>query len=239
MAEHEPAPDPELRQRAEEYLREVEAAADRFDVNTVVSYNLRAIRERSGLTQQAVAESLALLTGRQLPQASISAMERAIAGERRRRFDAHEIYLFSRVFGVPIVYFFLPPPELYDASLAGTRNPINTLYAALIGVGDQLIPVDQRLAQLGNIHPEEAGQALAALYDIEVPLGWYEHYRTWRKKRLLTLELAFGDQLDALGDFLRGFSEQLRELGPKEFLQRMATRDRGEPLPDDTEPLEE
>jgi len=47
-----------------------------MDVNAVVSYNVRAIRERRGMTQQAVADRLAQLTGHQLPQASISAMER-------------------------------------------------------------------------------------------------------------------------------------------------------------------
>ncbi len=61
-----------------------------LDVNAVVSYNVKAIRERRGMTQQAVADRLAQLTGHRLPQASISAMERGFDGERRRRFDAHE-----------------------------------------------------------------------------------------------------------------------------------------------------
>ena len=51
-----------------------------LDVNAVVSYNLRAIRERRGFTQQHVADRLARLTGHQLPQASISAMERGFDG---------------------------------------------------------------------------------------------------------------------------------------------------------------
>ncbi|MDQ3462970.1 MAG: helix-turn-helix transcriptional regulator, partial [Actinomycetota bacterium] len=62
------------------------------DANAVVSYNVRAIRERRGWTQQYVAERLATLTDHLLPQASISAMERGFDGERRRRFDAHELY---------------------------------------------------------------------------------------------------------------------------------------------------
>ena len=48
---------------------------DGLDVNAVVSYNVRAIRERRRMTQQGVADRLAQLTGHQLPQASISAME--------------------------------------------------------------------------------------------------------------------------------------------------------------------
>src|SRR6266852_2046705 len=88
-----------------------------LDVNAVVSYNVKAIRERRGMTQQAVAEKLAMLTGHQLPQASISAMERGFDGERRRRFDAHELYLLSVVFNVPIAYFFIPPPSTGLAEL--------------------------------------------------------------------------------------------------------------------------
>ena len=84
-------------------------SGDGLDVNAVVSYNVKAIRERRGMTQQAVADRLAELTGHQLPQASISAMERGFDGERRRRFDAHELYLLSQVFDVPIAYFFIPP----------------------------------------------------------------------------------------------------------------------------------
>src|SRR5713101_1047301 len=100
-----------------------------LDVNAVVSYNVKAIRERRGLTQQAVADKLAILTGHQLPQASISAMERGFDGERRRRFDAHELYLLSVVFDVPIAYFFLPPPGTGLEVLADTGRPVAELYA--------------------------------------------------------------------------------------------------------------
>src|SRR5215210_8017005 len=79
--------------------------ADGLDVNAVVSYNVKAIRERKRWTQQEVAERLARLTNHLLPQASISAMERGFDGDRRRRFDAHELYLLATVFEVPIVYF--------------------------------------------------------------------------------------------------------------------------------------
>jgi hypothetical protein len=91
-----------------------------MDVNAVVSYNLRTIRVRQGWTQEQVARRLAALTGHELPQASISAMERGYEGGRRRRFDAHEIYLLSWVFGVPIIYFFIPPPATNATSGSST-----------------------------------------------------------------------------------------------------------------------
>ena len=120
------------------------------DANAVVSYNLRVIRERYGWTQQVVAERLGRLTGHQLPQASISAMERGFDGDRRRRFDAHELYLLSEVFEVPMAYFFAPPPEESTAGrvLADTGRPVCALYAALLGRVSDLGPLDERLAQV-------------------------------------------------------------------------------------------
>src|SRR5437763_8779224 len=118
---------------------------DGIDVNAIVSYNLKVIRERRGMTQEDVAERLATLTGHRLPQASISAMERGFDGTRRRRFDAHELYLLATVFNVPIVYFFLPPPDTGLKVLADTHRPISELYASLLGHDSQLEPVDDRL----------------------------------------------------------------------------------------------
>ena len=134
-----------------------------IDVNAVVSYNLKAIRERNGWTQQEVADGLGRLTGHTLPQASISAMERGFDGERRRRFDAHELYLLSVLFGVPIAYFFVPPPGSERTRLADTGDLLATLYAALLGDERQLAPLDERLAEIGIKNPEEADQALAAV----------------------------------------------------------------------------
>ncbi len=125
-------------------------AGSPVDANAVVSYNVRAIRRRRRWTQQHVAERLATLTGRLLPQASISAMERGADGDRRRRFDGHELYLLSLVFDVPMVYFFLPPPgEATSGALADTGQPLVDLYATAIGSDAQQLIVDQRVAELG------------------------------------------------------------------------------------------
>jgi transcriptional regulator with XRE-family HTH domain len=120
------------------------------DVNAVVSFNVKAIRERRSMTQQAVADRLAELTGHQLPQASISAMERGFNGERRRRFDAHELYLLSVVFDVPIAYFFIPPPGTTSTELADTRRPVAELWRSTLGTDAQLEAVDARLAEFAS-----------------------------------------------------------------------------------------
>jgi len=96
-----------------------------MDVNAIVSFNLKAILERRGWTQQRVADELGSVTGHTLPQASISAMERGFDGERR-----HELYLFSVVFEVPIAYFLLPPPGTLDAPVAHTGVPAVALSSA-------------------------------------------------------------------------------------------------------------
>jgi transcriptional regulator with XRE-family HTH domain len=214
-----------------------------LDVNAVVSYNLRTIRQRQGWTQEGVAQRLAQLTGHELPQASISAMERGFEGGRRRRFDAHELYLFSVVFGVPIVYFFIPPPieEREDRYLADTERPVSELYAAVLGVEGQLNELDERLTDLGRTSPADAEMTLALIYG---PGGggpihdWYAAFRTWRKRRLLALARDHGDRLDDIADFLATFGTELKNVGPQAYLQMKAHRDGEEVLPAATEPEE-
>jgi transcriptional regulator with XRE-family HTH domain len=160
-----------------------------MDVNAVVSYNLKAIRERCGWTQQEVADRLAHFTGHKLPQASISAMERGFDGERRRRFDAHELFLFSVVFDVPIPYFFLPPPGTMGTLLADTKWTASMLYTALLGYGHQLEAIDERLEEMSLHVPTDLDPAMATIlgFGNQARLNWHDHFRTWRKNRIALL----------------------------------------------------
>src|SRR3974377_2315329 len=78
------------------------------DLNEIVAYNFRAARELRGWTQEDTAQAMEGLLGQRLPQASISAMERAYEGDRHREFDAHEILAFALAFDLPLVLFFPP-----------------------------------------------------------------------------------------------------------------------------------
>ena len=206
-----------------------------LDVNAVVSYNVRAIRERRGLTQQEVAECLAALTGHQLPQASISAMERGFDGERRRRFDAHELYLLSVVFNVPIAYFFIPPPGTGLGELADTRRPIPELWRSLLGTDDQLDAVDARLAEIKIDNPDEADEVLAAIFGPEgAARNWHQHFRTWRRRRLREIEVEYGDRLDEIAEVLADFAAKVKALGPAGYLRSTSHRP-GEPVELDEE----
>jgi transcriptional regulator with XRE-family HTH domain len=193
-----------------------------LDVNAVVSYNIRAIRERRGMTQTGVAERLAQLTGHLLPQASISAMERGFDGERRRRFDAHELYLLSVVFDVPIAYFFVPPPGMTGVELADTRRPVAELYRSLLGTDAQLEEMDRRLDDIKIQNPDGTDDVLTALFGADAGAGnWHQHFRTWRAERLREVEREYGTQLDEVADFLADFAARIKAIGPSGFLQSM------------------
>lgn len=196
-----------------------------MDANAVVSYNVKAIRERRGMTQQGVADRLAQLTGHQLPQASISAMERGFDGERRRRFDAHELYLLSVVFDVPIAYFFIPPPGTGLTELADTRRPVAELWRSLLGTETQLDAVDARLAEIKISDPDASDQVLAAIFGPDEAAGnWHQHFRTWRKQRLREIEVEYGDRLDEVADFLAEFANKIQALGPAGYLRSTSHR---------------
>lgn len=217
-----------------------ESGEPRMDVNAIVSYNVKAIRERRGWTQEDVAAGLARLTGHRLPQASISAMERGYDGDRRRRFDAHELYLLSMVFNVPIVYFFIPPPKTGIRELADTRRPISELYVSVLGREYQLEDLDERLADLNLTNPDDVDDIAAAIFGSKevAAQNWHDHYRTWRKKRLAEMARTYGDQLDEVAEFLGKFANQITQLGPTGYLQAMAHK-RGEDVDDSVVRLDE
>jgi transcriptional regulator with XRE-family HTH domain len=208
---------PEERQQA----KDDEVPAAPMDVNAVVSYNVKTIRDVRKMTQQDVAQSLARLTGQLLPQASISAMEQGFLGGRRRRFDAHELYLLSIVFGVPISYFFLPPPGSGLRELADSGRPVSELYVSLLGDEHQLSEVDTRLAELNINNPDEVADLVLAIFGDpeEAAQNWHVHYRTWRKRRLAELARTYGDRLDEAAEFLARFASEITQLGPTAYLQ--------------------
>lgn len=167
-------------------------AGPELDVNAVVSYNVAAIRRLRGWTQRSVAERLGRLTGHQLPQASISAMERSFDGPRRRRFDAHELYLLSLTFDVPMAYFFLPPPDAGSATLCHTRRPVTDLLRALFGEEHQLEAMAKRATE-----SEAASKC-------------YQAFRAWRTQRLVRMLRGPGDDLDDVAGVLADLAREIK-----------------------------
>lgn len=139
-----------------------------LDLNAVVAYNVTAVRLLRGLTQDQVAERLARFTGHRLPQASISQMERAFYSERRRRFDAHDLYLLAKVFAVPVVYFLLPPPACLDRTIAATGDPLGSVLDDVFGNPASLGLVDRRLVEIAERVRETADSDTAHDVDPQV-----------------------------------------------------------------------
>jgi transcriptional regulator with XRE-family HTH domain len=194
-----------------------------IDANAIVAYNLRVVRERHGWTQEGVAERLGRLTGHQLSQAAISAMERGFDGRRPRRFDAHDLYLFSVVFGVPIAYFFIPPPEQATAGrvLADTGRPVGLLVAAFLGRAEQVLTVDERLRQFDVDQLGRTGEALDAVFGTAFATrSWAEGYRDWRERRLDQLGDEWRERVNDAVSLMANVAREIRAARLQAFLER-------------------
>jgi transcriptional regulator with XRE-family HTH domain len=183
----------------------------RADLNEVVAYNFRAARELRGWTQDETAEALEPLLGQRLPQASISAIERAYEGDRRREFDAQEILAFALAFDLPLIWFFLPPPGDHR-TLHRTTNIVSELYGIVLGEERQLGPVYDRLRQLGIAEPSEAARTVETLTGQPSPAR-QASYRERRKQMLLALLDQYGDRVDQSAEEIGAFFDHLRLVG--------------------------
>ena len=199
-----------------------------LDVNAVVSYNLKAIRERQGWTQQEVADRLGQLTGHTLPQASISAMERRL----RRRTPAplrrpRALLAVGALRRARSSTSSSPRPAASEHSWPTPAAPSPSSTPPCSATSASSAPLDERLAEIGIKNPDEADQALVAVLGAKTATGaWHDHFRIWRKRRLREVERQYGDRLDEVADFLAEFAAQIKAVGPKTYLESMAHNER-------------
>ncbi len=186
------------------------------DVNDVVAYNFRAAREFRGWTQDETARRLEGLLGQRLPQASISAIERAYEGDRRREFDAHELVAFALAFELPLVWFFLPPPG-DRRRLRHTSSQVNELYGIVFGQPEHLPPLYERLRALGIDDPTEADIAMEQIAGAP-SAARKKSYRERRNEMLLALLDRDASRLDKAADELGAFFDHLRRIGVRGFV---------------------
>lgn len=189
---------------------------DTVDLNQVVAYNVRAARELRGWTQEEFAERLAPYLGQRLTQASVSAIERAWDGERRREFDAHELLFFAMVFNLPMVWFLLPPPADHRI-MRGTTRQVDELYVHLLGRPHELQPLYDRLRAYGIADPE-AAQLVVERITGEPSDARKWSYRERRKEMLLALLDNHADALDKAVDELGRWVDHLRQVGIRGFV---------------------
>jgi transcriptional regulator with XRE-family HTH domain len=186
------------------------------DLNEIVAYNFKAARELRGWTQEETALRLERLLGQRLPQASISAIERAYEGDRRREFDAHELLAFALAFELPLVWFFLPPRG-DTRRLRHTSSQVDQLYGIVFGRPEQLEPVYERLRQLGIDDPTDADIAMEQIAGAS-SAARESSYRERRNEMLLALLDRDASRLDKAADELGAFFDHLRRVGIRGFV---------------------
>lgn len=74
-----------------------------------MAYNLAKARQWHGWTQEQAAEALEPYLGTRWSKATFSAAERSVDGKTIRQFTADDLVVLARCFGVPLVWFFMPP----------------------------------------------------------------------------------------------------------------------------------
>ena len=168
----------------------------------MVSFNLKAARERRGWTQEQFAQRLENITGARLTQAGVSALERTWEGGKRREFDAQEIVDFAQALGVPIIWFFLPPPG-DDREIKNAGRPLIDLIDLLVG-RDELHPlISERLREVGLRDPSAAERISRLL------TGWPADMSTQiiRERRDDMLEQILHEMADDLDEAAKVWGE--------------------------------
>jgi transcriptional regulator with XRE-family HTH domain len=189
---------------------------DGVNLNEIVAYNFRRARELRGLTQDEAADRLAPFLGQRLQQAAVSSIEGAFGGDRRREFDAQELLAFACGFDVPLIWFFLPPPEDHR-TLEGTSDIVSELYMLALGRNDQLDLLRDRFRELGHAEPNETDKVLERVYGGPTDRTLAD-YPTRRKEMLLAMLDSHADNLDRAADEMGAFFDHLRQVGIRGFV---------------------
>jgi transcriptional regulator with XRE-family HTH domain len=172
--------------------------------NQIVSFNLRRARELRRRTQQDCAERLTALVGERWSTESYAQAERAAAGKRVRRFDADELHAFSRVFGLPIAFFLVPPPATAGG---GPHEPIHHAHARP-QQGEMPVEFFRRVVSLDDLlDPEHqwVAEYLDSIHDSVQP----RFREALNKRERRAAQDAIADEIAGLA----GWIEPLRRLG--------------------------
>ncbi len=190
--------------------------------NQVVAYNLAQARLLRGWTQEEAAAALEPHVGKRWSKATFSAAERSVAGDRVRQFDADEIVAFARAFGLPVSWFFLPPPPWAEAGVpAKLQTPTSRQFGESLAVLADLVfgddesagYLDLRLrAFLDELGPNPLSDAQQRVTDLVAA------------KKAALVRSALGD-LDDWATSLRSLANHLDDLSAR--AERAAKKDLG------------
>jgi transcriptional regulator with XRE-family HTH domain len=142
--------------------------------NQTVAYNMRRARLEKGWSQAEAAERLAPYLGKPWSTASYSLAECSLERpERIRVFGADELVALSQAFGLPVLWFLLPPnlgPEGAQAKLMPPDAPGHAISAgpyleALLGGADGPRELAVRVDELRRDRPGEMKAEYFALLE--------------------------------------------------------------------------
>lgn len=161
-----------------------------YTANQMVALNLTRARKLKGWTQEQAAAELEPYLGTRWSAATMSQVERSVAGERIKQFSVDELVALSQAFDLPIAWFLVPPRE---EALAGFAAPdaedsghdLDVLVQSLVGSSDGRVTYEQALLEFsaafgGSIR--SLVESIRDSKDVEV---------------LRRLYLAFGDLTEA------------------------------------------
>lgn len=167
--------------------------------NQIVGYRVAQARLLRGWTQDQAAAELEPFLGVRLSPASFSAIERSFQGGRVRQFSADEVVALARGFGLPVGWFFTPPPR-YTLVTVKTPDHENdgldplVLIDLVLGDADTLTEWAHALvefSQLSSSHTRLAGQpSVSSTDDPKMPDRLNELVRLRTRERMAEL---FGD----------------------------------------------
>lgn len=123
-----------------------------YSPNQVVAYNVGRARALRGWTQEQAAGELSQYLEKRWSRASYSAVERSIGGGRVKQFSADELVALARGFGLPLLWFFLPPPLDDDPGLHVPRTTsrgieFTELMDIVFGTSETAAPYQDALRQ--------------------------------------------------------------------------------------------
>ena len=130
-----------------------------LQLNQTVAYDLRDARERRGWTKAHSLELQADALGPRVTASTVSSLERAWDGDRRRQVDVHELAHHAVVLDVSILRFFLRPPGC-RGKVEGIDRSLLDLYGLVVGRNDQFESMVERLCAFGVYGPTPEAETL-------------------------------------------------------------------------------
>jgi transcriptional regulator with XRE-family HTH domain len=213
-------------------------------VHQVVAYNFRRAREEKGWTQAQTSDALVPYLGYRLNQAGVSAVEKTFDSDRRRNLDVAEVVAYSRCFGRPIGWFFLPPPGYGDHEIEPVDNAgaetfelaAVDLAALVVGTPRGAASFRDRISELLETDADETWRSMQLAFEGGKGAGWEKQIDLRRRAlQQATLARFAGPEDDVIMGMAAllielvkttpvGFAE-LREKNPDEALELLAEGD--------------